>query len=297
MLDPSEDRWTVGRLLTWTRDFLKKKGAESPRLDAEVLLASVLACERVRLYTEYEEEVGESDRGRFRELVKRRSEGAPVAYLVGKKEFYSLSLAVSPAVLIPRPDSEFVVVEALGRLKEIASPRAVDVGTGSGCLALACAHQHKSARFIAIDLSPEALAVARGNAAKLGLADRVEFRQGDLLAPVAGEGPFDAIVSNPPYIPTDAIAALEPGVALHEPRLALDGGPDGLRVVDRLVGEAVPLLKVGGHLILEIGSDQEAPVRVLIAARPEFSLKPTVRDSANHPRVIVAERRATDHDG
>ena len=297
MPDPSEDRWTVGRLLTWTRDFLKKKGAESPRLDAEVLLASVLACERVQLYTQYEEEVADGSRAKFRELVKRRAEGVPVAYLVGKKEFYSLSFAVSPAVLIPRPDSEFVVVETLDRLKGIPSPRVVDVGTGSGCLALACAEKHKAARFLAIDISSEALDVARRNAAALGLADRVEFREGDLLAPVAGDGPFDAIVSNPPYIATGDIAGLEPGVALHEPHLALDGGPDGLRVVDRLITEASPMLKVGGHLILEIGSDQEAPVRALIAARAEYRLSPTVRDSANHPRVIVAERRLTDHDG
>jgi release factor glutamine methyltransferase len=292
--DP-EDRWTVGRLLNWTRDFLKKKGSESPRLDAEVLLASVLDCERVQLYTQYEDEVGDRDRGRFRDLVKRRAEGTPVAYLVGRKEFYSMSLAVSPAVLIPRPDSEFVVVEFLTLFKGIESPRCVDVGTGSGCLALACAHQHKSARFLAIDLSPEALAVARSNAEKHGLTDRVEFRQGDLLAPVADEGPFDAIVSNPPYIATDVIPTLEPGVRDHEPHLALDGGEDGLRVVDRLVDSAVPLLKVGGHLILEIGSDQEAPVRALVAARPELELVPTIRDSANHPRVIRATRRLADH--
>ena len=135
----------------------------------------------------------------------------PVAYLVGRKEFYSLPLAVSPAVLIPRPDSEFVVVEFLAVTKALEAPRAVDVGTGSGCLALACAHQHKTARFVAIDLSPEALAVAEANARTLGLADRVEFRQGDRLAPVAGEGPFDVILSNPPYIPTDVIPTLEPG--------------------------------------------------------------------------------------
>ncbi len=291
MPSESDDRWTVGRLLNWTRDFLKKKGSESPRLDAEVLLASVLSCERVRLYTQYEDEVGDRDRTTFRDLVKRRAEGAPVAYLVGKKEFYSLALAVSPAVLIPRPDSEFVVVEALTRLKGVEGPRVVDVGTGSGCLALACASRHPSARFVAIDLSPGALDVARGNAAKLGLADRVDFRPGDLLAPVAGEGPFDAILSNPPYIPTATVATLEPGVADYEPHLALDGGEDGLRVVDRLIAEAVPLLKVGGHLILEIGSDQELPVRALIAARPELELAPTVRDAANHPRVIAATRR------
>ncbi len=294
--DP-EDRWSVGRLLNWTRDFLRKKGSDSPRLDAEVLLASVLACERVRLYTRYEEAVGDRDRSAFRELVRRRSEGAPVAYLVGRKEFYSLALAVSPAVLIPRPDSEFVVVEALARLKGVESPRAVDVGTGSGCLALACAHQHKAARFVAIDISPEALDVARGNAVKLGLADRVEFRLGDLLGPVAGEGPFDAILSNPPYIPTATVATLDPGVRDFEPHLALDGGADGLRVVDRLIAQAVPLLRPGGHLILEIGSDQEAPVRSIIAGRPELELAPTVRDAANHPRVIAATRKAMDHGG
>ena len=292
--DP-EDRWTVGRLLNWTRDFLKKKGSESPRLDAEVLLAHVLGCERVQLYTQYEDEVGDRDRSRFRDLDRRRAEGTPVAYLVGRKEFYSMTLAVSPAVLIPRPDSEFVVVEFLARFKGVESPRCVDVGTGSGCLALACAHQHRSARFVAIDLSPEALAVARSNAEKHGLSDRVEFRQGDLLAPVADEGPFDAIVSNPPYIATGVIPTLEPGVRDHEPHLALDGGEDGLRVVDRLIASSVPLLKAGGHLILEIGSDQEASVRALIADRPELELAPTIRDSANHPRVIRATRRPASH--
>jgi len=288
------DRWTVGRLLNWTRDFLKKKGSESPRLDAEVLLASVLSCERVRLYTQYEEEVSERDRSRFRDLVKRRSVGAPVAYLVGRKEFYSLSFAVSPDVLIPRADSEFVVVEALAKLKGSESPRCVDVGTGSGCLALACIHQHKTAHFVAIDLSPKALAVARGNAGTLGLIDRVEFVEGDLLAPVLDRPPFDLILSNPPYIATEVIEHLEPGVRDYEPHLALDGGADGLRVVDRLVAQSISLLKPGGYLVLEIGSDQEHPVRGLIAAHPELELAPTVRDSANHPRVINARRLAED---
>jgi release factor glutamine methyltransferase len=173
----------------------------------------------------------------------------------------------------------------------VESPRAVDVGTGSGCLALACAHQHKSAHFVAIDLSPEALAVAASNARALGLADRVAFRQGNRLEPVAGEGPFDAIVSNPPYIPTAFIPTLEPGVRDYEPHLALDGGADGLQVVAPLIAESIPLLKPGGHLILEIGSDQEGPVRALISSHPEFKLAPTVRDHANHPRVVRATRR------
>jgi release factor glutamine methyltransferase len=287
-----DERWTVGRLLTWTSDYLKRRGAESPRLDAEVLLAQVLRWERVKLYTHYEQVVEERPRGEFRDLVRRRAEGMPVAYLVGRKEFYSLTMAVSPAVLIPRPDSEFVVVEFLSLTKTLNEPRAVDVGTGSGCLALACAHQHKTARFVAIDVSPEALAVAESNAKTLGLSGRVEFRQGDRLGPVAGEGPFDVVLSNPPYIPTDVIPTLEPGVRLYEPHRALDGGEDGLRVVAPLIAESIPLLKPGGHLILEIGSDQEMAVRNLIAAQPEFDLAPTIRDHANHPRVVRATRRA-----
>jgi release factor glutamine methyltransferase len=289
----TDQRWTVLRLLTWTTDYLRQRGAESPRLDAEVLLAKVLDWERVKLYTHFEEEVAEQPRGAFRALIRRRAEGMPVAYLVGRKEFYSLPLAVSPAVLIPRPDSEFVVVEFLAVTKGVEAPRAVDVGTGSGCLALACAQHHKTARFLAVDNSPEALALAESNARTHGLGDRVEFRLGDRLAPAADSGPFDVIVSNPPYIPTAVIPTLEPGVRDYEPHGALDGGVDGLRMVAPLIAESVPLLKPGGHLILEIGSDQEGPVRDLIAAQPLLKLAPTIRDHANHPRVIRATRQGS----
>ena len=287
----ADDRWTVGRLLTWTKDFLQKKGSDSPRLDAEVLLASVLKCQRVNLYTQYEQEVAEAQRKAFRDLVKRRADGMPVAYLVGVKEFYRLRLNVSPAVLIPRADSETAVVEALTRLKGLDAPRCVDVGTGSGCLALACLEHHKTATFVAIDISPEALEVARGNAAKHNLDARCDFRLGDLLGPVAGEDPFDLILSNPPYIASGVIPTLDADVAKYEPHLALDGGPDGLRVVARLVEQAPPLLKPGGHLIIEIGSDQEAPVRELAGAQKSLTLHPTIRDLANHPRVIHATKK------
>jgi release factor glutamine methyltransferase len=288
---PDPDRWTVGRLLTWTAEFLRERGAESPRLDAEVLLAHVLEWARVQLYTHYEEEVDAARRARFRELVKRRAAGAPVAYLVGRKEFYSLTLQVGPAVLIPRPDTETVVVEFLTRFKGHAGPRAVDLGTGSGAIALACAAQNETARLIATDISPEALAVARANAERLKLADRVEFREGDLYAPLADEPAFDAILANPPYIPTDEIATLAPGVRDHEPRRALDGGPDGLDVVRRIVAGAAERLVPGGQLILEIGTAQERPVRALIEAEPRLELAPTVRDAAHHPRVVRASRR------
>jgi release factor glutamine methyltransferase len=288
-----EEAWTVGRLLTWTTDYLKRRGSESPRLDAEVMLAHVLDWERVQLYTHFTDEVSEGPRGRFRDLVRRRSEGSPVAYLVGRKEFYSLPFEVSSAVLIPRPESEFVVVEFLSLMKDIESPRAVDVGTGSGCLAIASASRKPGARFVAIDASEEALALARKNAAKHSVADRIDFRLGDRLGPVLGEEPFDVVMSNPPYIPTADIAGLELGVRDYEPHLALDGGPDGLDMVRGLIEQSVPLLKPRGHLILEIGTAQEKPVRDLIEAQPGLSLAPTIHDHAGHPRVIRATRQSS----
>jgi release factor glutamine methyltransferase len=290
MSQEAEERWTVSRLLTWTTGFLKKKGSESPRLEAEVLLSHVLEWPRVQLYTHFEDEVGERARSRYRDLVKKRSEGMPVAYLVGQQEFFSLPMTVNPAVLIPRPDTETLVVEALERLKGTTSPRVVDVGTGSGCVALAIAKRHESARVIAIDISPEALNVAKANAQELGLADRVEFRLGDLLVPVAGEGPFDMIVSNPPYIPSADIDGLEPGVRDYEPHLALDGGVDGLDFYLRLIDEAAAILSPGGPLILEIGSAQEVAVHALIAARKGWASPVTIRDAANQPRVIRTSR-------
>lgn len=289
--EPSEDRWTIGRLLTWTTDFLTKKGAESPRLDAEVLLAQALGCKRVELYTRYEHDVAEKDRAVFREFVRKRAEGMPVAYLVGRKEFFSLTLTVSKDVLIPRPDTETIVVEFLGLFKARSQVRAVDVGTGSGAIALACLSRHDSARFLATDLSEKALAVAKANAQRLGLDERISFHQGDLLEALDDPDSFDAVLSNPPYIASAEIDSLEPGVRDYEPRLALDGGADGLRVVTRLIDQAANRLKPGGHLLLEIGSAQETTVRDLIAERPDFELAPTVKDAANHPRVVRARRR------
>ena len=285
------ERWTVGRLLTWTVEYLGKHGSQSARLDAELLLAHALDWERVRLYTKYEEEVAPASRDRFRALVKQRAAGSPVAYLLGRKEFYSLMLSVTPDVLIPRPDSEHVVVEFLAATKDMTSPLCVDVGTGSGCLALACLKHHATARFVVIDSSAAAVEVARTNAAALQLEDRVEFRVGDKLDAVAGAARFDAIISNPPYIATDEIETLDPTVRLHEPREALDGGVDGLRVIEPLIGQAAGVLRPGGVFIVEIGAGQEGSVRTLFDAEPRFDLAPTVRDHANRPRVLRATRR------
>jgi release factor glutamine methyltransferase len=283
--------WSIGGLLDWTARYLLQKGSDYPRLDAEVLLAHALGCRRIDLYTRYEEPAPDDARAHFRELVKRRVEGCPVAYLVGRKEFFSLPLEVSPAVLIPRPETEFVVVECLGLAKELAAPRVLDLGTGSGNIAVAVAVRHPGAQVTAVDASGEALDVARRNADRHGVAGRVRFVQGDLFAPVPAGEQFDFILSNPPYIAREDLDRLPVGVRRYEPAGALDGGPGGFVVFDRLVAQAAEYLVPGGSLILEIGSAQEAPGRERIAAQGSFVLRDTVYDGARHPRVLCARRR------
>lgn len=290
-LQANAETWTIGRLLDWTARFLGEKGVEFPRLDAEVLLAHALGCERIQLYTRFEELAGDESRQQFRELIRKRLEGCPVAYLVGRKEFFSLRFEVTPAVLIPRPDTECVVVECLRLAKLILRPRILDVGTGSGNIAVSVAHQHKGAQVTAIDLSPDALAVAQRNAAKHGVAERIRFLHGDLFAPLSADERFDFILSNPPYIPHDAITGLQPGVRNYEPHLALDGGASGYDVFDRLIKHASSYLDHGGFLIVEIGSPQEQPARERLAARAGYQLAPTVHDHSGHPRVIQASWR------
>jgi release factor glutamine methyltransferase len=287
---PQSKDWTIGELLDWTANFLAQKGSEFPRLDAEVLLAHALGCKRIELYTRHGELATSEQRQRYRELVGKRIEGCPVAYLVGRKEFFSLELEVTPAVLIPRPDSEHVVMECLRLAKDMQEPTILDIGTGSGNLAIAIAQRHKGAKVIAVDISPDALAVAKRNAEKHGVAARITFLQGDLFAPVAGQR-FDFIVSNPPYIPHNDIAKLAPGVRDYEPHRALDGGPDGFAVFDRLLKEAGNYLKPGGYLLVEIGAPQEEPARKRISAHGAYDLADTVHDYSGHPRVLVARRR------
>ena len=284
--------WTIGKLLQWTSEYLGEHGSESPRLDAEVLLAHCMGCERIELYTRYDEPASESVRSRFRELVKQRAAGKPVAYIVGKKEFFSLEFEVTPAVMIPRPDSEFVVIEFLQQFKNRINPVVADVGTGSGNLAIAAAVQHPGARFYAIDVSADALKVAQRNAARHNVADRIEFLQGDLLCPLPESLQCDCIMSNPPYIPTAQIAQLPVGVREYEPRVSLDGGPTGLEVVARLIDQAGGHLKPGGWIIIEIGAPQEEAVRRLIQRQGIFELSPTVHDYAGHPRVISARKQS-----
>jgi release factor glutamine methyltransferase len=283
-----EQPWTIGRLLDWTARFLSQKGSESPRLDAEVLLAEVLGCERIALYTRYDEEATEAARQRFRDLIRRRIEGCPVAYLVGRKEFFSLRFEVNSSVLIPRPDTECLVTECLALAKELSELTVLDVGTGSGAIAVAVAKQHKGARVTATDVSAEALAVAERNAARHGVAERVSFLRGDLFAPLPQGQPFDFIVSNPPYIPHADLPSLPPGVRDYEPHVALDGGPDGFVVFDRLIEQARGYLKPGGWLLVEIGLPQEIQARRRIESIAGYDLGRIIIDGSGHPRLLRA---------
>ncbi len=285
------DEWPIRRLLDWTEKYFREKAIDSPRLDAQILLAHALGCKRIDLYVRSAELTTEEQRTAFKSQIKKRVEGCPVAYLVGQREFYHLNFDVNSSVLIPRPETEFLVVEVLRRIKDKEAPRVLDIGTGSGCIALSVAHQHKTAKITAIDVSAEALSMARKNAAKHGLSERVRFLESDLFAALSDEK-FDVIVSNPPYISAAELPTLAKEVRDFEPRLALDGGPDGLAIYRRLIAEAPAHLEAGGYLLLEIGSTQEKPVRDLIEAQGTFEAVGVHLDGQKLPRVVEARRRS-----
>jgi release factor glutamine methyltransferase len=288
----SEQAWTLGALLDWTAKHLAQKGAEFPRLDAEVLLAYAVGCKRIDLYgLRFAEEATPEIRTKYKDLIRRRVEGCPVAYLVGKKEFHGLEFQVTPAVLIPRPDSEHVVMECLALAKALPAPRIVDIGTGSGNLAVTLAKSLPAAQVTATDKSADALEVAAINAAKHGVAERVRFLQGELFDAVPASETFDFIVSNPPYIAHEEIKNLPVGVRDFEPYLALDGGPGGFAVFDRLISQTSGRLKPGGYLLVEIGAPQEKESRQRIARDSAFELAPTIHDYSGHPRVLKARRK------
>lgn len=282
--------WTTAAVLDWTTKRFAEAGIDAARLEAQVLLAHALGCTRVQLYTGFDRPLDEDELARARGLIKRRLAGEPVAYLVGTQEFWSLSFAVDERVLVPRHDTETVIQVVLDQVGERQAPwRVLDVCTGSGVLAVTLARELAAARVVATELSPAAAEVARANAARLGVADRVEVREGDLLASVAGEV-FDVVVANPPYIATAVIATLDREVQ-REPRQALDGGVDGLDLLRRLVAAAPDHVAPGGLLVLEHGHDQGEAVRALCDATGGFAPAATVRDLGKQPRVTWARRR------
>lgn len=286
--------WTVGRLLKWTTDYLKEHGAEQPRLDAEVLLAHVRKCQRIELYTCFDEVADETTRGQFRDLVRRRAQGEPVAYLVGHREFYSRDFQVTRDVLIPRPETEFVIVALLDLVKQVGSHtqawEIVDIGTGSGVLAVCAAMLLPQAKVLAIDCSEAALRVARDNAERHRVLDRIEFVKSDLFSAVPKERTFDFMISNPPYIRDDEKASLPRDVVNHEPHLALFAGAEGLDVLKRLVHAAETRLVPGGWLLCEFSPPQEAALQREIGTHANLTGMPSVPDLSKRPRVLRAKR-------
>ena len=315
---PEARRWTVKDVLLWTTSRFEERGLQTPRLDAEVLTAHALGVPRLQLYVQFDRPLLPEELASIRELVKRRQAGESVAYVVGKKEFWGLELVVDARVLVPRPDTETLVDEALTRVGRVPrarprrladakaettspetapepaadvpaprpAPRIADVGTGSGAIAIALAKERPDAAVFAVDVSPDALAVARANAERLGAA--VTFLEGDLAAPLAPYAPFDLIVANLPYVRAADIAGLAPEVRA-EPALALDGGADGLALVRRLVAAAPALLAPGGALVLEIGAGQAAETARLCAAAGLGDVR-LARDLGQIERVVSAVR-------
>ena len=274
--------WTVLDVVRWTTARFAERGLGTPRLDAELLVAHVLSLPRVQLYVQFERVLTPEELASLRDMIKRRQAGESIAYLTGRKEFWKFELAVDARVLVPRPDTETLVEEALARLGEPAPARIADVGTGSGALAITLAKVRAEAAVFASDVSPAALEVARGNAERLGAA--VTFVEGDLGAPLAAHAPFTLIVANLPYVPTGELASLSADVR-SEPALALDGGADGLDLVRRLVKEAPALLAAGGALALEIGDGQAAATRALLEAAA-FTDVQTRKDLAGIERIV-----------
>lgn len=284
------EHWTVVKLLRWTADYFKGKAIDTGRLDAELLLADTLGLDRVGLYVHFDRPLNASELADFRAKVQRRAKHEPVQYILGETEFWSLPLQVGPDVLIPRSDTEVLVEEALQRLGECGCM--LDVGTGSGAIAIAVAYERRTAVITAVDCSRRALAVASANAERHGLAGRITFSEGDLaeLPP----GPYDLVVSNPPYVAETEWAGLMPEVRDYEPRVALHGGTDGLDAYRQLARQATDILKPGGWLLVEVGAGQAAAVEQLFAQAGLAELV-TRKDYAGIARVVCA--RAGQHAG
>lgn len=286
-----KQRWTIRRLLETTTDFLRGRGSKSPRLDAELLLSEVLGHDRVGLYVHHDQPLLESELDAYRELVRRRSNREPVAYILGRREFHGHAFRVTPDVLIPRPDTEVLVDAILAEFGADAAGTLLDVGTGSGAIALSVLAARPSFRAVATDASAAALAVAAGNAQSLGVDGRCEFREGPYFEPLARGERFDVLASNPPYIPSADIEVLEPGVKDFEPRSALDGGPSGLEIPTRIIEAAGRWVKPRGLLALEIGADQGEAVYALAEQGGVWERIEIRQDLAGHDRVLLARRR------
>lgn len=287
--------WTVLRLLQWTTDFFRSKGSDSPRLDAEILLAHARSCSRVELYTAYASVPSDDERVAFREMVRRRGSGMPVAQIVGYREFYSLSFRVSEATLIPRPETEHLIVEAIDCANAMGSfesnPWIADLGTGSGVIAITLAKHLPHSKIVATDISVDALQIAKWNAEKHGVSERSDFVQSDLLSEVSQPQDFSLICSNPPYITEDEYSELDRSVRDFEPKTALVSGPKGTEIIERVIELCCDRLMSGGWCIVEM-SPMIADSAMAIAEKAGiFAELKFVKDLAGHRRLLSMRRR------
>lgn len=286
-----QETWTTLKILNWTKEYFGSRGIENARLEAEWLLCAATGLDRVGLYLNYDKPLNGEELALFRRMVARRARREPLQHILGSQEFCGLDFRVSPDVLIPRHDTETLVEEALRRAPRAAS--VLDIGTGSGCIAVVLAKRLPGARVTAVDVSAAALELARANARANGA--EVEFLHGSLLEPVAGRR-FDLIVSNPPYIPSADIAWLAPEVREGDPRLALDGGVDGLEIYRRLIPASLEHLEPEGWLLVEVGAGQARDVAELFDATSGYGGGVTVHDPGGIERVVGATRKRGDHD-
>ena len=286
--------WTILRLLNWAASYFKSHDIDNPKSTAEILLSHALRLQRIDLYLQHDRPLNRDELTAFKQLVQRRRNFEPVAYIVGNKEFWSLPLAVTVDVLIPRPDTECLVETALGIMDKepVDLPlRILDLGTGSGAIILSLASHCKGHVYYASDISEKATALAKANALENGLA-HVHFFTGDWLKPLrTSTKPFDLIVSNPPYIPSDEIPHLQAEIHRYEPLLALDAGRDGLQCLRHLVQNGWSYLKPGGHLVMEIGYNQKDSVTALGMAAGQYEAITVQKDYGGNDRVICMKRR------
>ncbi len=287
--------WTIQKLLNWTVKHFTEKGIDSPRLSAELLLSDVLGLKRIELYTQFDKAVSTEQLERLRELVDRASQDEPIAYIVGKTEFYSLELEITPDCMIPRPETELLVERAIEFLRTRSGKQFVcDLCTGSGCVAAAVAKNYTDAEIIATDISDAALKIAARNIERYQLQGRIKLLCGDLFDPIMPQldvGKFDLIVCNPPYVSTGEFEKLNKNVKDYEPRSALFGGDDGLDICRRIIEEADKFLKAGAALMLEVGYRQGPAVKELLERGDCFGQITIEKDVHDNDRIAVGKKQ------
>lgn len=290
-MESQTEVWTTRRLIKWTEQFFAKKGVDHARLSAEMLLAHVLSCNRLKLYTEADRPASDLERAAFRELVERAGKHEPVDYLIGKTPFFSMMFNVTPDVLIPRPSTETLVEHVMQHARRtpgFAMPAVADIGTGSGIIAVTLAKHIPGCRVVAVDISPKAIEVARENARFHGVESHIDFRQGHLLEPLSGMR-FRFLCSNPPYISDAEWEQVEPNVKDYEPVTALRGGHDGLDLIRPIIQHAHRFLDTPGQLCLEFAASQKDAVLKLAQAAPGLANAHILNDHERLPRVLVAD--------